>query len=350
MRAFRRDRRDVAVVLALCIFGIDLFTPLGVASGVPYASVILLTLSKSQPRFTVTMAIVCSIFTILDLFFSVGPGSTEYWKVLVNRALALFAIWVTTTLGVQRNRAAEEARRHLDELARVQRDQSVEQLATAVAHELNQPLAACSLQAELALAALPTDASSVEVRSLLNEVVEQSQRASSILRTLREMVRRQSGTRIALDPNSLVTAVQTWFEPTARQHGISLVTAMAQHLPLVEVNRVQLEQVLINLLQNACDALFAGNCVERTITLSTQVSGQGVKIFVSDTGPGVPLDLKEKLFERFYTTKATGMGIGLAMSRTIVESHGGKLCLEPSIRPVGLTGATFSVELPSCSM
>jgi signal transduction histidine kinase len=287
------------------------------------------------------------VLTILDLFVSVGPGSTEYWKVLVNRGLALFAITVTSTLGIQRNRAAEESRKHLEVLARTQRAQTVEHLAMAIAHELNQPLAACSLQAELALALMPasmeTGGTSQRLRPLLENVVEQSQRASSILRSLRELVQNGRGERSTVAPNELVKSALRWFEPSARPHRIRLELELAQQLPSVVGDRVQLEQVLLNLLQNACDAFLSSNAVERTITLRTAVSMGGVRISVSDSGPGVSPEIEDKLFDRFYTTKPDGMGIGLAMSRSIVEAHGGRIWLEHATAP---SGATFTIELP----
>ncbi len=355
-----RDRRLLAIALALAIFALDAVTPLGVASAVPYATVILLTLSRPQPRFTIAMACFCAVLTILDLFISVGPGSTEYWKVLVNRGLALFAIGVTTTLGIQRNRAAEEARQHLDLLARAQRAQTIEQLAMAIAHELNQPLAACSLQAEVALATLPASCDSV--RPMLDDVVEQAQRASSILRSLRELVQNRRSDRSTIDPNDLARAVLKWFDPTARQHAIQVEAKLAQHLPSLIVDRVQIEQVLMNLLQNACDALTAGNSVERTITLTTSEAPtatdavqsssttdlrprtRSIQFRVIDTGPGVTTDMRSKLFDKFYTTKPNGMGIGLAMSRSIVEEHGGRIWLEET--PAS-AGASFVFELPT---
>lgn len=344
---WNRDRRLLAITLALGIFLVDVVTPLGVASAVPYATVILLTLSRPQPRFTIAMAVFCCVLTILDLFVSVGPGSTEYWKVLVNRGLALFAITITTTLGIQRNQAAEESRKHLDILARTQRAQTVEQLAMAIAHELNQPLAACSLQAELALATLPTslekDGPNLGLRSLLENVVEQSQRASSILRSLRDLVQNERGERASVAPNQLAKSALHWFEPTARQHRIRLEHELAQQLPCVLGDRVQLEQVLMNLLQNACDAFISSNAVERTIKLRSAVSIGGVRISVSDSGPGVSREIEDKLFDRFYTTKPNGMGIGLAMSRTIIEAHGGRIWLE---QQTDAAGATFTIELP----
>lgn len=348
----RQHNRIIAIGLASLIFAVDIVTPLGVASAVPYSLVMLLTLGRHQPRFTITMATLCSTFTLLDLLISVGPGSTEYWKVLVNRALALMVIWISTTLGLQRNRASEDARRHLAMLARIQRDHAVEQYATAIAHELNQPLAACSLQAELALQMLPEEQGRTEpsahlpVRELLTEVVEQSQRASAIMRSLRSLVRTNVVERTELDPNELAIYVERWFEPTSRQHGIHLQLSLAQHLPPVRVDRVQLEQVLINLLQNAVDALNSVSTDARLITVRTQNLGNAVRFSVTDSGPGVTAEMRDRLFERFHTTKPSGMGIGLAMSRSLIEAHGGQLWLDVPSHPREMSGATFSFDLP----
>ena len=363
----RRRNRVIAIAAAIIIFAIDIVTPLGVASAVPYSLVMLLTLGRHQPRFTLTMAGVCSAFTLLDLAFSVGPGSTEYWKVLVNRALALSIIWISAVLGLQRNRAAEEARRHLGMLARMQRDQAVEQYATAIAHELNQPLAACSLQAELALQTLDQPQ---QLKPLLQEVVEQSQRASAIMRALRALVRTNAVERIDFHPNELALFAERWFEPLSRQHSIRLELSLAQHLPMVRGDRVQLEQVLINLIQNAADALCVSTSEARVITVVTHPVGwdsiptlpskecgsgwnpnlrgiDRVKFSVTDNGPGVDAAMCDRLFERFHTSKPQGMGIGLTMSRSLIEAHGGRLWLDAQSHPQGMSGATFSFELPT---
>lgn len=343
----RRRNRVLAIALAVVIFAIDIVTPLGVASAVPYSLVILLTLGRNQPRFTVALAGVCSTFTLLDLVFSVGPGSTEYWKVLVNRALALSVIWISTVLGLQRNRAAEESRRHLAMLARIQRDHAVEQYATAIAHELNQPLAACSLQAELALQTLhQPQQHSESLKPLLEEVVEQSQRASAIMRSLRGLVRTSASERVEFDPNELALFAERWIEPFARQYAVRLELSLAQHLPFICGDRVQLEQVLINLIQNAIDALNSSNTEARVITVTTHLSTIGIKFLVTDNGPGVEADMRDRLFERFHTSKPQGMGIGLTMSRSLIEAHGGRLWLDVESHPVGAPGATFSFELP----
>lgn len=341
----------LAVALAVLIFAIDVAMPLGVAGGVPYVVVILLALNVSQPRFVVWAAIGCSCLTLLDVVLSEGPGGTEWWKVVVNRLLALFVIWVTTWLGLQRNRADIERRRHLEELAHLGRVQTAEHLATALAHELNQPLAAILLQAEVADRLIehfkPHDdvPSGVDLRRALLEITQQSQRASEILRTLRRMIRKGCSTRVEVAINDLVRDVRSWFEPLLRQANIDLRCELAQQLPVVRVDRVQIEQVLVNLLRNASDAL-SNITVERRIILETRADPIGVRVAVCDSGTGVPPEHRPRLFESFATTKPDGMGLGLVISRSIVEAHGGRLWLETNPHNGRAPGATFVFTLP----
>ena len=342
----------LTIGLAFAIFVIDAALPLGVAGGVPYVAVILVALNVPAPRFVVGTAMACSVLTLLDILISAGPGGTEWWKVIVNRGLALFAIWVTTLLGLQRNRADAERRRHLDELAHLNRVQTVEQLATAMAHELNQPLAALSLHSEVAARLMeqfaPRDESpsATDLRSSLREITQQSQRASEILRTLRRLVRKGLSSRAEVSINDVIRDVRRWFEPIVHQAGIDLRCELAQQLPAVIVDRVQIEQVLLNLLRNASDAL-SGSKPDQRIIIETRTDPIGVRVVVRDSGLGVPLEQRDRLFESFATTKPNGMGLGLALSRSIIEAHGGRLWLETdSSATPQMSGATFVFTLP----
>lgn len=331
----------VAVLLAVGIFVADAFVPLGVAGGVPYVAVILVALNVPSRRFVIALGIACSILTVTDVFISVGPGNTEWWKVIVNRCLALGAIWVTVWLGLQRNLAQESYRQRLDELARLNRLKTVEYLAAALAHELNQPLTAIALQAEVA--AQSAEAVGHEsLKTTLGEIADQSHRASSIIQTLRGLIQKADSVRTRIPLQRLIRTAVDLIESTARQHRVELRLELAQHLPDVRVDPIQIEQVLLNLLQNGIDALAQSSLDQRIITISAKrASPNSIQVTISDNGPGVSPGLQQHLFEPFATSKPQGMGLGLSLSRSLVESHGGTLTYEPR------DGAAFSITLPA---
>ncbi len=331
-----------AILLVALVVAVDLWLPLGVASAVPYTFAVLLAL-KARPRyFAVQIAVVCCTLTILKVVFFPERGTTELWKVYANRGLAVFTIVVTAFLGMQRRRSdakrqqAEEATRlHLADLAHMGRLKTAGQLATGLAHELNQPLAAISLHAEVALHLGQTGGA--ELRSALEEIVEQSQRAGAIVRTMRGMVRKAEPNRAPVRLGDIVHEVVRLIEVQARRAGVVLDLQLADDLPEVFGDRIQLGQILFNLLQNAFEA--APGAIE---VRSRYERGQCV-LRVADTGAGFADPDVERVFERFYTTKPTGMGMGLAICRSIAFAHGGTLTAAPN-HP---RGAVFTLSLPS---
>lgn len=347
---------DPAVVLSLLIvaivFATDVCTPLGVANGVLYSLAILVGLRSGRPRFMFALASLCAFLTILDIFVGPGPDGTEMWKVVVNRFLAIFMISLTTILGVKRRQAEEQRRQaeertrlHLADLAHMGRLQLAGQLATSLAHELNQPLAAVSLQSEIATHVARTDpARSKEVLAALAEITEQAQRAGAILRALRALVQKGKSQRQALDVDDLVREVARLIDSQARRARVTL--SLRQTNPLLPVfgDRIQIEQVLLNLLHNSLEAILASTSSgPRTVEVETTLVEGAVQVTVRDTGVGLPSDDPEQVFERFYSTKPDGMGVGLAISRSIVEAHGGRLwaTANPDV------GATFTFTLPT---
>lgn len=334
-------RRPATLALALValVFGVDLCLPLGVASAVPYTFAVLLALRAKPGWVGPAVAGLCVVLTVAKMGLAPERGTTEMWKVIANRCLALFAIGMTTLLGLLRRRAEAQIRQHEAVLARLGRVAVAGELATVLAHELNQPLAAVCLQADLAVH-LATESAPAELKAALEEVAEQSRRAAEIVRSLRRTVRQADAERGPVDLNEVVRDVARLLDWRARRAGagVSLVLA-ADPLPPTYGDRVQLEQVLVNLLQNAIEAVEGVNG-PRLVELETKRAGDAVEVRVRDTGPGIG-DLA-KAFERFYTTKPDGMGLGLAISQSIVRAHGGELTA--ATRPAG--GAEFTCALP----
>ena len=348
----RRTLINVALV-AILVFVVDVLLPLGVASGVLHVGVVLLALRSSSDRVVIGTAIACSLLTLLDMPLSPGPGNTEWWKVILNRTLSLLVIWVTAILGRQRNLAAEAQRRHLSELAHLGRVKTAECLAGALAHELNQPLTAVALQAEVARQRLSGLADSGELDAALREIADQSHRASDIVKALRNLVRRIESDRQMVDLRELLDTALRLMQSAAASAKVEL-RSQSMALPvLTRADRVQIEQVLLNLLQNGVDALTSISTSQRQITITTTTTStppHEVRVEVSDSGPGIASELAQRLFDPFCSSKSHGLGMGLAISRSIIEAHGGRLWLvssaEPSLPNSQRLGTTFAFTLP----
>lgn len=338
MRFLASHPKTGSLALVAAVFAFDLSLPLGVAAAVPYTFAVLVALGAKPGWFGPAVAVLCMVLTGAKMGIVPERGNTEMWKVIVNRCLALFAIGMTTLLGVLRRRAEERSRQHEAELVRLGRLAVAGELATVLAHELNQPLAAVCLQADIA-AHLANDADTPELKCALGEIAEQSRRAAEIVRSMRRTVRQPDAERGSVDLNEVVAVAVRLLDWKARRAGVSVEVRPADRLPPTYGDRVQLEQVVFNLLQNAIEAVTARGDGPRAVMLETTTAGEFVRVCVRDTGVG--LADAERVFERFYTTKPDGMGLGLAISRSAAESHGGTLTAE-SIDG----GAEFTLALP----
>jgi len=243
-----------------------------------------------------------------------------------------------------RRRGEEEAPRLQERLTHVSRLATVGEMSAGIAHELNQPLAAIANYAQacdrlLALA----DPDIPEIRDALQQITAQAVRAGDIIRRLRALARNEVMQREPTDINGLVSELSDLILLDAKRYDVQYKLDLAGQLPLVEVDRAQIQQVVLNLVRNGLEALGDSARSPRQLTVQTQrVSDGTVEIKVSDNGPGVSGAIAARLFEPFCTTKPHGTGLGLAISRTIVKSHQGSLDYQPS----SSGGACFSLRLP----
>lgn len=334
----RIDRFAVfAVALVSAVFVVDLLLPLGVAAAVPYTFAVLLALAAKPAWFGPAVAGACLALTFAKLELAPERGSTEMWKVIANRCLAAFAITMTALLGLMRRRTEAALRAREAELARVARIAVAGELATVLAHELNQPLAAVCLQADVA-AVLARDAPP-ELAGALGEIAEQSRRAAEIVRAMRRTVRRAPPERGPVDLAVAARAVVRLLDWKARRAGVSVAVTGPAELTPAHGDRVQLEQALFNLVQNAIEAVAGTASGPREVTVDAAQARGAVRVTVRDTGPGLPN--ADRVFERFFTTKPDGMGMGLAIARSAAEEHGGTLTARGLER-----GAEFVLSLP----
>ena len=227
------------------------------------------------------------------------------------------------------------------ELVHVSRLTALGEMASALAHELNQPLAAIAnyLQGSgdlLAREPVPAE----KVKAALGKASDQALRAGEIIRRLRDFVARGETERSVESLSKLIEEASALALVGAKEHGVSVRYTMDPAVDLVLADRVQIQQVVLNLIRNAIDAMEESPV--RRIAITTRPSpGEQVEIAVADTGPGISPDVASQLFQPFVTTKRTGMGVGLSISRTIVEAHGGRLWAESNQDG----GATFRFTL-----
>jgi two-component system sensor kinase FixL len=225
----------------------------------------------------------------------------------------------------QRQAAEEAVREARERLTHVARLSTLGEMTTGLAHEINQPLTAITLYAQAAerIASQATP-DLEEVVVALRQISAQALRAGEIIKRLRGLVRNRQTHEELLDLNAVVRELAVLAEPDARLNDVHLVMDLAAGLPPVLGDAIQLQQVLLNLVRNAIEAVQATGS-ERLVTLRTSRAGTGVELSVSDLGPGLDAAIRDRLFEAFATTKAAGTGLGLAISRSIIEAHGGRL-------------------------
>jgi PAS domain S-box-containing protein len=245
----------------------------------------------------------------------------------------------------QRKQAEAEAREHREEIAYLSRVAIMGEMAGSLAHELNQPLGAIVTNAGAALRFLERDSLSGEqLREVLQDIVADGRRASEVIRTIKGMGRKEEGARQLLHLNDVIAEVLRLMRSDALAHDCTILTELRPALPQVEANLVQLQEVFLNLIVNAFEASKEVPRARRRVIIRTERDGDGVvRACVRDFGTGLPADAPERVFDRFFSTKREGMGIGLFIARAIIIAHGGTLYAENAEG----SGAQFWLRLPA---
>ncbi|WP_246355968.1 two-component system sensor histidine kinase NtrB [Paraburkholderia humisilvae] len=241
-----------------------------------------------------------------------------------------------------------ELKRDRQELAHLTRVSTLGELAGSLAHELNQPLTAILSNVQAAQRFIDLDPPDLaEVREILKDIVDDSCRASEVIRRIRAFVKKDELELVRLDVGDVLRDVMQLVHSDAIVRGVHLSVDIDDALPRVRGDKIQLQQVVLNLVINAFDAVSDGDTLERGVTAFAGLDRDGnVRVAIRDRGPGIAADRLERIFKPFVTSKAHGMGLGLSISRSIVEMHRGRLWAENNADK----GMTFYVVLPPWSM
>jgi two-component system sensor kinase FixL len=245
----------------------------------------------------------------------------------------------------ERKLAAEHAARRQDEMIRTSRLTTMGEMAAAMAHELNQPLTAISNYANACGRMMDKGKLDTgEIRSTMRLIDDQAHRAGEVIKRLRNFVKYDRTTRETVHLDALVDEIISLAVLDAKANDIVFEFSIPNDLPELVVDQIQIQQVILNLLRNGVDAMVSNDDGHRHLLLTAKQTGpEDIRVEVIDEGHGVPDDVRDSLFNAFFTTKDTGMGMGLAICRTIIQAHGGKLDFMNNDNG----GATFYFTLPT---
>jgi two-component system sensor kinase FixL len=281
-------------------------------------------------------------------FRTVLPDGRERWVLAKGKTVVEPTNRKERTMGVvlditERKRAESELRRNRDELAHVARITTMGELAASLAHELNQPLTAILSNAQAAQRFLANNRVDVEeVREILRDIVDDNNRASEVIQRMRALVKKEELEFNSLDLTGMIREIVLLVHSDAVLRNARVSFDFAARLPEVRGDKIQLQQVLLNLLLNAFDAMKDCSVEDREVSLRVEGGAGMVEVSVSDHGTGLTSDKLDKIFQPFFTTKREGLGMGLSISRSIIEAHGGRLWAENN----NGRGATFHFTVP----
>jgi C4-dicarboxylate-specific signal transduction histidine kinase len=237
-----------------------------------------------------------------------------------------------------------ERKRAEAELAHANRVATMGQLTTSIAHEVNQPIAGTLTNAGTALRCLARQPPNLEVaKQAIDRIIRDGRRAADIVSRIREFSKKAPARNENLDINEAILEIMTLTRVAISEHGISVKMQLSEDLPCILGDRVQLQQVILNLIMNAIEAMSELREESRELLISTDEDEPGsLVVAISDSGAGLPQANPERVFEAFYTTKSSGLGMGLPICRSIIEAHGGRLWATVNVP----RGAVFQFTVP----
>jgi len=283
-----------------------------------------------------------------DVRFRSPTAWEQYrWQImLISAALLLQSLLIAGLFYEHRRRrqAEVQASRRMAELAHMNRSAAIGQMSASIVHEINQPLAAIVMNAGTGLRWLAKDTPNVEKAAhALKNIVGNGNRASQVVQTLRAMFKKEISNRTLVDINDAIRAVLTLLRIELEEHEVVTKATLKEGLPHVMADRVQLQQVIFNLVTNAIEAMSSIGADSRTLRLrSEEIESGECIVAIEDSGPGIEPETLKRIFEPFFTSKSKGMGMGLSICRSIIEAHGGRLWVAGNTP----RGAVFEFALP----
>lgn len=361
--AFSRSRCVLAIVLdQLCIAWLILSSG---GLGAPFAFTPAVASIGHGQRHGANYAYISCVISlvIVSVTVYVSPFWSEFpfiagGVVLTACCLPAYAAALSTRLArdklrmeakaLEMEKVAEDAqaraRQHREELAHVARLSTMGEMASGIAHEINQPLGAILSYNQACIRMLQeADGSKDEIVRGMTMAAEQAKRAAEIIERLRSFLRKKAVTQAPVNLNEVITNALTLIELGLKDHQVVVETDLTIELPNVFADCIQLEQVVLNITRNAIDAMKEFSPDERRLRISTIATNNEVMVSISDNGPGIPVAVLPKLFHPFFTTKADGMGLGLVISQSIVEAFGGRI----TAHNLPGRGAVFQFSFPA---
>lgn len=328
--------------LTLGIFILDTETDLEIAVAVFYVAVVLLSVRFLKRRGVILVSTTCMLLTILSYFLT-ETGSAQAGS--INCLISLSAIAVTTYLALKIEAAQTLALEAQAQLAHAARVMTLGELTTSIAHEVNQPLAAIVASGSASLHWLAGKPPNIgKATQAIDRMIDDANRASQVIGRVRDLAKRAPPKKETLSIRETISDALALTQREIEQRHISLHMRMDDPLPEVLGDRIQLQQVLLNLIVNAIDSLTAVDAEARDLFIIAELSGANeITVTVRDTGGGLGSRAPEHIFEPFHSTKSDGLGVGLTISRTIIEAHGGHIWATPNAP----CGVAFSFTLPN---
>lgn len=337
----RLGRASIITVLTTAVFILDTVTDLEIATAVFYIVVILIAIGMFRRRGVILLSIVCIVLTLCSALLT---RSGSYEAGLINSGISIAAIAITTWLALKMIAAESAAHEARAQLIRIARINSLGELAASIAHEVNQPLAAIATSGDACLRWLAAEPPNIDrARLAAGRIVDDANRAGKVIARVREHMRGEVAQTRELSLNDVVMEAVALAQSEIDRNGVALHLDLAEGLPLILGDPVQLQQVLGNLVLNALEAIADLPPPRRSLDLRTWSDETTVRLCVKDAGIGIREDHLPLLFDAFWTTKTGGTGMGLAICRTIVEAHGGEIRASLS-EPTGLE---IHVNLPA---
>lgn len=340
------SRQLAGLICIICVMAVifiaDTLTDYEIAVPVFYVAIIITVLRHVSRATTITLAFICTALIVVSYYLT--PSGSHHAGFL-NAAIAIAIIGITTYLGLKLVAAETAAHEARAQLLRVTRVTSMGELTTSIAHEVNQPLAAIVTSANAAIRWIDqTPSNTDKAKRAIERVINDANRAGDIITRVRHMSKGEASLKRPMDLNRAVEDIVSLSKTELTNNHVFVSLSLADHLPLIHGDTVQIQQVIGNLVLNAIEAMAATEEDLRRIDIVTNLdtATNEVRLDIADTGVGLS-NHADLLFESFWTTKPNGIGLGLSISRSIIEDHAGTIRATVNVP----AGAVLHIRLPA---